>query len=87
MPSAESLRESISMTEAEIDGLESKLAGLRVGTEQPADKEKDQKVAAEHATVEKVHSLRKRQFKDLWNTITENYDGNRAELWVSVFSG
>ena len=68
------------MIERENEELESNIAALRKGATKPVDLESNRRLEEEYASVQKVYNIRKKQFKDLWNTITENYDGNKAEL-------
>lgn len=70
------------MIEQENEELESCIAALRKGATKPVDLEKSRQLEEEYASAQKVYNVRKKQFKDLWNAITENYDGNKAELWV-----
>lgn len=66
--------------------MQSKISAHHKGCQEAIDSVRSRMLEAEYALVEKVYILRKNQVKELWGTVTETYDGDRTELWVSYTS-
>lgn len=84
-PSVETLQNSVTTVEAEIETLEETLNGLR-GVSETAVVDPVTRAAAEkeYAFLEKEYARRKKQFKEFWEMVCDGYDGDVKELWVSM---
>lgn len=82
-PTLEQLLPVLETTEADVAELEETVRRLQAAGKTPMDPKEMEKEKKQMQGVEKAYALRRKQFKELWATLTEQYDGNKEDLWVS----
>lgn len=83
-PTTASLRETVSILEVEIRGLEAALLPIRTSPVKPISAAEKATVDAEYEKLGRLLKGRKKQFKEFWDTICDGCgDMNPSDLWVS----
>lgn len=77
------LKEAYASLQQEAEGLDQRLAVNRNGVTRISSKEVEMAEKMVHSHIQEWRR-RKRSFHNVWETVSENFDGNRSEHFANI---